>query len=106
MGNFKKLSVWEKSHELVMEIYQITEGLPITEKFALLDQMRRCAVSIPANIAEGSANTHSKNFCRYLDIAYSSSNELDYYLILSKDLKYIEEPKYNELSESSTTFKE
>lgn len=97
MGDFRELAVWQKSHQLVLRVYKVTEKYPSREKFSLVDQMRRCAVSVPANIAEGSGNGHGKNYCRYLDIAYSSTCELSYYLDLSKDLEYIDLQIYDEL---------
>lgn len=96
MGNFRELNVWKKSHEMVLSVYRMTSEFPKSETYSLVDQMRRCAVSIPANIAEGSGNGHGKNYCRYLDIAYSSSCELSYYLDLSKDLEYLDLQSYSE----------
>lgn len=96
---YKNLEVWKLSHELVMRVYALTKIFPADERYSLVDQMRRCAVSIPANIAEGSGSMHAKNYSRYLCIAYSSGCELDYYLTLSKDLGYILDSEYEQLNE-------
>jgi len=89
MHNFKELSVWEKGRELVSEIYTITKLLPKPEQFGLSAQMRKAAVSIPSNIAEGSGRGSDKEFVRFLDIANGSSCELDTQLYLVFDQNYI-----------------
>ncbi len=91
MGNiqhFTDLVVWQKSHQLVLEIYKITQNYPAEEKFGLVSQMRRAAYSIPANIAEGFKRMSAKDKIRFYNIAQASLSELSYFLILSKDLKY------------------
>ena len=75
--NFKELLVWKKSIELVKSIYQITSMLPSDERFGLISQMNRSSVSIPSNIAEGSGRTSEKEFIHFLNIAISSSYELE-----------------------------
>ena len=82
MRNFRNLQVWAESMELVKEVYHITEKLPKDEKFGLTSQMRRAAISIPANIAEGSSRRTSVDFARFLDIALGSSFELETYIEL------------------------
>ncbi len=82
-----------------MKIYAMTKTFPSDERFSLVDQMRRCAASIPAHIAEGSGSLHAKNYSRYPCISYSSGCELDYYLMLSKDLGYISESDFTQASE-------
>lgn len=84
--NFKELLVWKKSIELVKSIYQITSLLPMDEKFGLVSQMNRCSVSIPSNIAEGSGRTSNKEFLHFLNIAISSSYELETQLIITNQL--------------------
>src|SRR5690606_21301025 len=79
-----------ESMVLVKEIYTITSQLPLEEKFGLISQINRCAVSIPSNIAEGSGRTSSKEFFHFLNIAISSSYELETQLILIKDLFQID----------------
>ncbi len=89
MHNFKELKIWLKSRILVKKIYEATEDLPASEKFGLVSQMRRAAVSIVSNIAEGSGKDSEKEFCRFLEIAYSSAFELETQLILSEDLNFL-----------------
>ena len=84
--NFKELLVWKKSIDLVKSIYQITSILPSDERFGLISQMNRSSVSIPSNIAEGSGRTSEKEFLHFLNIAISSSYELETQLIISNEL--------------------
>jgi four helix bundle protein len=86
--SFQDLIVWQRAHELVLKIYQITKDFPEDERFGLTSQMRRSAVSIPANIAEGFKKWSKNDKARFLNIAQSSLEETRYYLILSRDLKY------------------
>ncbi|MDK2917575.1 MAG: hypothetical protein PWQ37_308 [Candidatus Petromonas sp.] len=96
-NNFKKLEVWQKSHELTIKIYKITTDFPKEERYRLIDQLCRSASSIPANIAEGKGRYHNKEFKQFLYIARGSLEETKYHLILSNDLGYINNEKYNEL---------
>jgi four helix bundle protein len=94
MGNaksFKDLFVWQKAHELVIEVYKMTKLFPNEEKFGLVSQMRRAAVSIPANIAEGFAKKSVKDKRNFYNIAQGSLEELKYYAILSEDLGYVKD---------------
>ena len=84
--NFKELLVWKKSIELVKSIYQITSMLPSDERFGLVSQMNRSSISVPSNIAEGSGRTSGKEFLHFLNIAISSSYELETQLIISNEL--------------------
>lgn len=93
MRNFRKLNVWNDSRSLVKEVYILSEDLPQTEKFGLISQIRRCAISIPANIAEGSAKDSERDFIRFLQISLGSSYELESHLILCDDLKLLSENK-------------
>jgi four helix bundle protein len=90
MRDFRKLEVWEKSHQLTLEIYSATSRFPSGETFGLTSQMRRAASSIPANIAEGCGRDSDADFARFLKIAMGSGNELEYFLLLAKDLHYID----------------
>jgi len=87
--NFTDLLVWKKSHQFVLNAYRITKGFPSEEKFGIVSQMRRAAVSVPANIAEGLKKRGVKDKANYYNIAQGSLNETTYYLILAKDLGYI-----------------
>jgi len=87
---FEDLIVWQKAHKLVLNIYQITKKYPFEEKFSLVSQMRRAAISIAANIAEGFKKRGIKNKINFYNISQGSGEELKYYTILSKDLGYIQ----------------
>ena len=89
--SFKDLEVWRESHDLVLKIYVLTRQLPAEERFGLTSQMRRAAVSIPANIAEGFKRKGKKDKCNFYNIAAASLEEIRYYLILVKDLGYAED---------------
>lgn len=90
---FRKLIVWQKAHELVLQVYKFTEKFPKYELFGLTSQIRRDMVSVPANIAEGYAAGGKGQFGRYLNIAQGSLAEVEYYLILALDLNYITQPQ-------------
>lgn len=92
-----KLIVWQKSHELVLKIYEITKSFPREEQFGLTSQIRRAAVSVPSNIVEGKARGYNKEYIRFLLIARGSLEETKYQLLLAKDLKYIDEVVYKEV---------
>ena len=86
--HFTDLIVWQKSHQLVLDIYRMTSGFPSEEKFGLISQMRRTAYSIPANIAEGFKRQGAKDKIRFYNCAQGSLSEVFYFLILATDLKY------------------
>lgn len=98
-NSFKDLSMWQKSHDFVLEMYKTTEKYPKEELFGLVSQIRRASVSIPANIAEGYKRKGKVEKLRFFNISQSSLEECRYYLILSKDLSYIYESEYNTLNE-------
>jgi four helix bundle protein len=85
---FQDLIVWQKAHDLVMQIYKLSKDYPLDERFGLISQIRRSAVSIPANIAEGFKKWYKNDKIKFLNIAQCSLEETRYYLILSKDLGY------------------
>jgi len=86
--NFEDLIAWQKAHAFVLEIYRQTESFPKSELYGLTNQLRRAAVSIPANIAEGFKKRSPPDKMRYYNIAQGSVEECRYYLILAQDLKY------------------
>ncbi|UWX60478.1 four helix bundle protein [Chryseobacterium oranimense] len=88
MRDYKKYDVWKISHELVKEIYIISESFPKSELFGLTSQIRRAAVSIPTNIAEGCGRSTDKEFARFIEISIGSTNETEYLLLLSCDLGF------------------
>jgi four helix bundle protein len=100
--SFEDLLVWQKAHAYVLEIYRITNRFPKSELFGLTSQMRRAAISIPANIAEGFKKRTPREKIRVLNIAQGSLEESRYYLILAKDLGYSDttafRPKIEEIS--------
>jgi four helix bundle protein len=96
--NFKELIVWQKSRVLVKNLFILTKKYPNDESYEIVSQMRRAAVSIPSNIAEGSGRNSNKDFRRFLDIAVSSAYELETQLIISSDLGYISEDEFNNIT--------
>jgi four helix bundle protein len=86
----KKLSVWKESMDLVESVYLLTSSFPKSEIFGLSNQIRRSAVSIPANISEGAARNRPKDFIRFIRISYGSLSELETHLEISNRLKYID----------------
>lgn len=99
LAGYKNLKVWEISHELTLEIYKITQNFPKEETYGLVSQMRRAAYSIPANIVEGKSRESQKEFMRFLIIARASSDELSYFILLAKDLEYIDDKNYLDFSD-------
>jgi len=95
MHNFRELLVWKKARYLVKEIYLLTQKYPKSELHGLTNQMRRAAVSIPSNIAEGSGRKSNKDFKRFLEFAYGSALELETQIYLSFDLEFIDENTLN-----------
>ena len=98
MRGFRDLKVWEKAHELTLQIYQTTSSFPKHELYGLTSQIRRAAASIPANIAEGCGRSGDAEFGRYLQIAMGSASETEYHLILAFDLGYIDELIYQKVN--------
>ena len=97
MRDYKKYIVWQKSHEIVLDIYKVTRDFPKDELFALTSQMKRASSSIPTNIAEGCGRSSDKDFCRFLYISFGSANELEYQILLSIDLNFIDSEKGQKL---------
>jgi four helix bundle protein len=94
MQNYKDLIVWQKAHENVLLIYSQTKGFPNEEQFGITSQIRRAAVSIPTNIAEGTGKSTKKDFANYLQSALGSTQEVEYLLLLSNELGYINKDQY------------
>lgn len=103
MHNFKELKIWNRAMDMVVEVYKTTEKFPSTERYGITSQIRRSAVSVPSNVAEGAGKNSDKDFVRYLSIAQGSSYELQTQLILSHRLGFIEKAKcevlVNDISE-------
>jgi four helix bundle protein len=94
LGESSKLKIWQLGMEVVIDVYRLTESFPKEERFGLSSQMRRCAVSIPSNIAEGAARNTDKEFINFLHIAQGSLAELDTQLELSLRLKLINQESW------------
>ena len=99
MKDFHDLQVWERSHRLTLAIYAATVKFPREELYGLTSQIRRCAVSIGANIAEGCGKMGNNEFHRFLQIAAGSASELDYELLLANDLGYLTRPDYSRIAD-------
>jgi four helix bundle protein len=98
---FQDLQVWQKSHQLVLSVYQSTgASFPRDEQYGLVSQLRRAAASIPTNIAEGYKRCGAKDYARFVNVANASLEELKYHLILSKDLGFIDASRYLSLFDS------
>ena len=105
MKDFRKLSVWEKAHQLTLKIYKVTEKFPREELYGLISQIRRASVSIPTNIAEGCVRSSDADFSRFLYIALGSTSELEYLILLAKDLKIIKNELHIELNDKINEIK-
>ena len=100
MKDFRDLTVWEKSHELTLLIYTATAAYPDNERYGLTSQTRRAASSIPANIAEGCGRGSDAEFGRFLQYAMGSASELEYHLLLARDLGFVNDADHQNLSSS------
>ncbi len=94
MQNYRDLIVWKKAHENALLIYSQTKGFPKEEQFGITSQIRRAAVSIPTNIAEGTGKSTKKDFANYLQSALGSTQEVEYLLLLSNELSYLNQDQY------------
>ena len=101
MHNYKDLLIWKKSMTLVVDVYKLVKTLPKEETYALSDQMRRAAVSIPSNISEGSMRDSDREFIRFLTIAQGLCAELNTQLLICLELGFIEEKKAQPVIESN-----
>ena len=97
MQNFRNLEVWNKAHGLVLEVYRVTDGFPRTEVFGLTSQLRRAAASIAANLAEGYGRTQLE-FAGFIQIAFGSASEVEYHLLLARDLGFLDSRGYERLA--------
>jgi four helix bundle protein len=97
MEDFKNLKVWVKAHQLTLAIYQITRKFPRDETYGLTSQIRRASASIGANIAEGCGRRSDPEMKRFVQIARGSASELEYHLLLAKDLQHLTVDEFNDL---------
>lgn len=98
INSFKEILAWQKAHELTLAVYDLVKDLPKGEEFVLSSQIRRCAISIPSNIAEGFRRRSLKDSKHFYNIAQGSLEELKYQVLLARDLKYIKDSQYNKLN--------
>lgn len=96
----ERIIAWQKGHQFVLELYKATAGFPREEQYGITSQIRRAAVSIPANIAEGKARGTDKDYVRFLYIARASCAEVEYLLLLSRDLGFFAEDQFTNLDSS------
>ncbi|MCL4501230.1 MAG: four helix bundle protein [Deltaproteobacteria bacterium] len=106
MKDFRKQKVWQKSHQLTLDIYKVTGNFPREEVYGLTNQIRRSCASIPANIAEGCGRNSDADFSRFLQIAMGSAAELEYHLLLSHDLFILGDSDYKDLSNRTVEIKQ
>ncbi len=99
MQSFRDLKVWQKGHCLTLDIYKNTVGFPREDRYGLTSQPRRACSSVSANLAEGSCRGSDKDFARFVNIALGSASEVEYFLLLARDLHYLTESAYVALDE-------
>ncbi|MBZ0287288.1 MAG: four helix bundle protein [Anaerolineae bacterium] len=97
MSDYRNLAVWQKAHQLALSSYRVTGPFPKEELYGMASQIRRSASSIPANIAEGSGRGGNPDFIRFLRIALGSVNELEYHVLLARDLNFLDTENYDQL---------
>ena len=105
MRDFKKYDIWKLSHAFTLKIYDITKSYPKDEVYGIISQIRRASSSIPTNISEGCGRDSDAEFNRFLTIALGSTSEVEYLIILSKDLNYIDENSFITLHEEINIIK-
>ena len=98
MRDFHKLGIWQRSHQLTLDVYKVSQAFPKDELFGLTSQIRRAASSIPTNIAEGCGRASNKDFAHFLQIAIGSASEVEYELLLAHNLEYINDEAFNKLT--------
>lgn len=96
--DFKELEVWQKAHRIALDIYEISRGFPREERFGLTSQMRRSAISVPSNIAEGCGRGTRGEFAHFVSISTGSTSELEYRVLLARDLSYLSQEKCEQLT--------
>jgi four helix bundle protein len=99
MKNFHDLMVWQRAHDFVLKLYRSTKAFPREEIYGLTSQIRRAAVSVPSNIAEGCGRQGDRELARFCQIAMGSASEAEYQLLLAHDLGYMESKEYQELNQ-------
>ena len=105
MKDYRKLEIWLRSHQLTLSVYATTKSFPKEELFGLISQIRRACSSVPANIAEGCGRDSDAELKRFLDIAHGSASELEYLLLLARELGYLPNDRYREIIEELSQIK-
>ena len=105
LSDYKQLKVWEKSHQLTLDVYRTTASFPKEEMYGLTSQIKRAAGSIPANIAEGSGRGSSAELIRFLRIATGSAYELEYHILLAYEVEFLNEGDYQVLNDQIVEIK-
>ncbi len=105
MRDFRDLKVWEKAHNLTLAVYRATKPFPSEERFGLTSQMRRSGASIPANIAEGCGRSGDAELARFMQISMGSASELEYHVLLARDLGFLDAGDFKQLTEDVTEVK-
>jgi four helix bundle protein len=103
--DFHDLHVWQKAHQLTLDVYRLTASFPRHELYGLTTQLRRSSSSIGANLAEGCGRNGDAELARFCSIAMGSASELDYHLLLAKDLNLIKGTDYTQLTQQTTEVK-
>jgi four helix bundle protein len=98
MKDFRGLSVWQRAHSVTLSVYRCTKDFPREETYGMTSQMRRCSSSVAANIAEGCGRRGNLEFVRFLGMAMGSASELEYFLLLARDLEYLDPGAYTVLA--------
>ena len=105
MQNFHDLKVWEKAHRLTLDVYKATRDFPREEQYGLTSQLRRATSSIPANIAEGCGRNTGPDLRRFLEIAMGSASEVEYHLLLGRDLGMLKSELHQQLTDQTCEVK-
>ena len=103
--DFHELKVWQKAHELTLAVYRVTAPFPREELYGLTSQLRRASASVAANLAEGCGRSGDAEFARFCSIAMGSASEVEYHLLLARDLKLLKPAEYQELAPRATELK-
>ncbi|MGB8885574.1 MAG: four helix bundle protein [Candidatus Korobacteraceae bacterium] len=98
MKDFRDLTVWQRAHEITLAVYRCTRSFPREETYGMSSQLRRCSSSVAANIAEGCGRSGNPEFARFLTVAMGSASELEYFLLLAKDLEYLGEESHGAIA--------
>ena len=105
MRDFRELLVWQKAHRLTLDVYRTTKTFPTEERYGLTAQLRRSVASVPTNIAEGCGRDGQRDFTRFLSIAAGSASEVEYHLMLARDLEYPPTQTHDQLHDLVTEVK-